>query len=94
MFSILLNDYMNGWAVWLEEMIALRMTLLISYIIYFSEPLQAWFNFAFLTKWTLIEYVLFPIIYTYRTLKGILIIFCELILPLYTLVILIFWSIW
>jgi hypothetical protein len=31
---------MFGLVTWIEQMIALRMTLLISYIIYFSEPLQ------------------------------------------------------
>ena len=94
MFSVLLNDYMSGLTSWLEEMIALRMTLLISYIIYYSEPVHAWCAFFFSSQWTMFEGFFFPVIYLFKCIKGILIIFYELFLPLYALICLMFRSGW
>lgn len=87
LFSDWLNSNMFGLVTWIEQMIALRMTLLISYIIYFSEPLQQWAGVMFAAaEYTQIERLFFPLIYFCKSVKGIVIILYELILPVNALI--------
>ena len=87
LFSFWLNEYMSEWASWLEQMIMLRMTFLISYIIYYSEPLQQWGNIFFAAaEYTQIERLFFPVYYLFRCIKGTLIILYELSLPVTALI--------
>ena len=63
MFSTFLGDYMSELTEWLEEMIQLRMTLLMGYIIYLSTPFQYLFEYLFFStaSWDLLYSVCYPI---------------------------------
>jgi hypothetical protein len=91
MFNSFIGDYIN----WLEDLIYLRMTILMGYIIYFTGPFSYMFYNIFNPLVLDMAYkAIYPAIYIASCLKAVIILFYELLLPVQAVIILFFKTGW
>ena len=95
-FSNFIGDYLTDWSDCLEEMIYVRMTILIGYIVYFTGPFSAIFDFFIGSSatWSVINYMLYPVYSVTWCIKSIFTLTLEMLLPIWALVALIIRAGW
>lgn len=79
---------MKEWTTWIGEIIYIRITLIMGYIIYFSSPFWYFIDYFYLseTSWVMFDQLIYPFYYIYKSLKAIVTILYELILPINALI--------
>ena len=87
-FRNFLSDQMKEWTTWIGEIIYIRITLIMGYIIYFSSPFWYFIDYFYLseTSWVMFDQLIYPFYYIYKSLKAIVTILYELILPINALI--------
>ena len=93
----LMGDYLYDWTDWLEQMIYFRMSILIGYIVYFTGPFSAIFDYFFIGEsflWPMMYSVLSPFFYVAWLLKAFVSLIFDLLLPVLALFGLIFRAGW
>ena len=90
-FNSFIGDYIN----WLEDLIYLRMTILMGYIIYFTGPFSYMFYNIFNPLVLKMAYkAIYPVIYLATCFKAVIILLYELLLPVQAVIILFFKTGW
>lgn len=85
MFNSFIGDYIN----WLEDLIYLRMTILMGYIIYFTGPFSYMFYNIFNPLVIDIAYkAVYPAVYIASCVKALIILLYDLLLPIQAVIIL------